>query len=286
MRFQPLPRSPRDPYANAAGQPRADVRRAGAAFLAGAAIFAAGLAWVANDKAGAMGGGQNPFSRPVEEAAPAGPSFSGSEVSLEPHKRKSTGGARGGGLAVCVRLCDGFFFPSNTAAGGDAACTSQCPDAPTALYRMSGGSDKIEDAVSANGAPYTALPVALRHRTTFDNSCTCHHGPIRTYSAMLMHDSTLRKDDFVMTPKGPVVFQGLKGSSIRRDDFVAVSQAPSLPGESRATLLAMTRNSGWDRRTAAFGLASASSLAVADDQVRRAKARSIWVDTPTDVGLK
>jgi hypothetical protein len=152
------------------------------------------------------------------------------------HKRDAT---RASGLAVCVRLCDGFFFPSATSSGGDEACAAQCPDAPTAGYTEPAGSDRIEDAVSTRGALYSALPVANRYQTTFDNTCRCHRSLTPGYSESVLHDPTLRNGDVVMTSKGLLVFQGAETRTITSADFVALSQARSLPQGLRAALVAL-----------------------------------------------
>jgi hypothetical protein len=165
---------------------------------------------------------------------------------------------RASGRAVCVRLCDGFFFPSATSSGGDEACAVQCPDAPTARYTEPVGSDRIEDAVSTHGALYTALPVANRYQTTLDNTCTCHRSPTHGYSASLLNDPTLRKGDVVMTPEGFVVFQGAKTRSITSSDFVALSQARSLPKDLRAALVDMERAGPSQRQVGAYSSPSAS----------------------------
>lgn len=143
------------------------------------------------------------------------------------------------GLAVCVRLCDGFYFPSSVASGGDESCALQCPDAPVARYTERAGSDAIDDAVSASGAPYTALPAADRYKTTFDSACTCHRAAISGVSALA--DPTLRKGDLVMTARGFLVFRGARSRSGGSANFAALSQARSLPSELRASLTAMER---------------------------------------------
>jgi hypothetical protein len=170
-------------------------------------------------------------------------------------KRKET---RANGLAVCVRLCDGYFFPSATSSGGDEACAAQCPDAPTARYTEPAGSDRIEDAVSTRGALYSALPVANRYQTTFDDTCSCRHSPISGYSASSLTDPTLRKGDLVMTPKGFLVFQGAKTRSVTSSDFVALSQAPSLSKDLRAALVAMERAGASQRQVGADSSLGAS----------------------------
>ena len=159
---------------------------------------------------------------------------------------------RAGGLAVCVRLCDGFFFPSATSAGGDEACAAQCPDAPTARYTEAVGADTIEGAVSTRGALYSALPTANRYQTTLDSTCSCHRSPVRSYSGSLLNDPTLQTGDVVMTPKGFVVFRGAKTRSIASSDFVALSQARSLPKDLRATLVDMERAGTSQRQVGAY----------------------------------
>jgi hypothetical protein len=147
-------------------------------------------------------------------------------------------GARASGLAVCVRLCDGYFFPSATSSDDDAACAVQCPDAPTARYTERGSSTGIDNAISTRGALYSALPVAHRYQNTLDSACRCHRSPIDGYSASSLNDPTLRKGDLVMTPNGFLVFQGAKTRSVRSSDFVALSQARAVPKELRAALVA------------------------------------------------
>jgi hypothetical protein len=160
------------------------------------------------------------------------------------------------GRSVCVRLCDGAFFPiapvssHNDIASNQESCSALCPDAPTALYVEPAGSDKIEDAVSTTGAPYTALPVALRYRTVEDNTCACHRTIAQKYP--LLRDRTLRKGDTVMTANGFVVFQGARQLPYARSDFVALA-ASSVPRDQRATLMEMERANALNARDLAGG---------------------------------
>ena len=153
---------------------------------------------------------------------------------------------------MCVRLCDGFYFPSVNTSGGDEGCASQCPDAPTAFYSEPSGSDRIEDAVSLRGAPYSALPVANRHQTSFDGTCTCHHSFLRSYLAELLHDPTLRDGDLVMTDKGFAVFKSDKSRAVSAANFVALSQSPNVAKNWRAELTAMERAGMWKRQSGPY----------------------------------
>jgi Protein of unknown function (DUF2865) len=87
-------------------------------------------------------------------------------------------GAYGGSQAVCVRTCDGGFFPlsfsSHSAPEEDLEnlCQAQCPNAEVKLYTRNPASP-IETALGVDGTPYRDLPNALKFEKTFDPSCTC-----------------------------------------------------------------------------------------------------------------
>jgi hypothetical protein len=86
--------------------------------------------------------------------------------------------ARAGSKAVCVRTCDGSFFPVSYSAGSSRLdelqdmCRALCPNADVTLYTYSPSAD-IESAVSITGARYMDSPTALKYRKTLDNSCSC-----------------------------------------------------------------------------------------------------------------
>lgn len=85
-------------------------------------------------------------------------------------------GSRSSGArqTVCVRSCDGFFFPlSATPRDGtaDEMCRALCPGAETAAYHMPG--EDIGRAVSSRGRAYTQLANAFRFQKTLDASCSC-----------------------------------------------------------------------------------------------------------------
>lgn len=80
--------------------------------------------------------------------------------------------------SVCVRLCDGFYYPVSYATYGarlaqDATqCQSNCA-APAELYVYRNPGQEIEHAVSLNGSAYMDLPVALRYRKEYVKGCSC-----------------------------------------------------------------------------------------------------------------
>jgi len=80
---------------------------------------------------------------------------------------------------ICVRSCDGYYFPISSNASQrrltlDAdLCRSSCPNAETALYLVPIGQD-AEMAVSVEGhTPYPTLANAFKYRRGVDPSCSC-----------------------------------------------------------------------------------------------------------------
>jgi Protein of unknown function (DUF2865) len=80
---------------------------------------------------------------------------------------------------VCVRLCDGYFFPVSYSTlpnhfDRDAdACQSQCA-APAELFYHQNPGGGMEQALShTTGQPYTSLKTAFRHRKEYVKGCSC-----------------------------------------------------------------------------------------------------------------
>lgn len=115
-------------------------------------------------------------------------------------------GPQRGTKAVCVRTCDGGFFPVSYSAGrGNTEqladlCRAQCPFAETRVYTYSPARD-IVDAVSADGEPYTSHPNALRFRRTFDKTCTCRPPDTSWAEALAGAEKLLSRDrrDVIVT---------------------------------------------------------------------------------------
>ena len=80
---------------------------------------------------------------------------------------------------LCVRLCDGFYFPvsfstlpSHFPQDADA-CQSRCA-APTELYYHPNPGGSVDQAVALKGQePYTRLKTAFRYRKEYVNGCSC-----------------------------------------------------------------------------------------------------------------
>lgn len=178
-----------------------------------------------------------------------------------------------GKRAICVRLCDGFHFPLGAVrASGDARaqasmCQNLCPGAPARLYVMPAGSEKVEDATSLDGVRYDRLPVAFRHASARDNTCSCRPAGAAADTPLmsLLDDVTMRRGDAVMTAKGVRVFRGATRWPLRQRDFVRIGET-KMSRASRAALATLDRlNARAKRAQEAARQAAASRISPRGD---------------------
>jgi hypothetical protein len=83
---------------------------------------------------------------------------------------------------VCVRLCDGYYFPINFAVTQDrlqrdsGVCTSRCgAQGRLFVHRNPGGS--VEDMEDLSGRPYRQLRTAFLYRSEYVSNCRCQPDP-------------------------------------------------------------------------------------------------------------
>jgi hypothetical protein len=91
---------------------------------------------------------------------------------------------------VCVRTCDGGYFPISFATvatrfpDDERSCKALCPATEATLFTYRNPGEDINQAVSVAGQPYTSLPNAFHFRTEFNPSCSCK-APGQTWSEAL-----------------------------------------------------------------------------------------------------
>jgi hypothetical protein len=108
---------------------------------------------------------------------------------------------------VCVRACDGFYFPISYSTvpsrfPDDArACQRLCPAAEAELYSFRNPGEDMEQAISLSGQAYTALPNAFRYRKEIVGGCSCRRPGQSWADALKNADdaSTLESGDIVVT---------------------------------------------------------------------------------------
>lgn len=112
----------------------------------------------------------------------------------------------GGGIAYCVRLCDGRYFPItyNTRNAAET-CNSFCPASPTKVFSGSA----IDHAYSPEGKRYSDIPNAFVYRAKLVTDCTCDgKSPAGLARQDVNDDDTLRQGDLVATSKGLMAYRG------------------------------------------------------------------------------
>jgi hypothetical protein len=165
--------------------------------------------------------------------------------------------AQGGSEAICVRQCDGGFFPvSYSAYRGNlqdlnSLCQAECPNAEATVYTKSLWRD-VETAVSIDGEPYMSLPNALKFQKQRVAACSCQppgvgwaqalEGAERLLAFQRHHDSILTAEEAERLsrplPIGGSSRRVANGQSTRRDTR-ALDEPPPPPQESAAAGLGL-----------------------------------------------
>jgi len=108
---------------------------------------------------------------------------------------------------VCVRTCDGYYFPISFATTPDRfqedaqVCQRECPAAQVQLYTYHNPGEEMSQAVSLDGQPYTALPTAFQYRKAMSPTCGCRR-PGESWAEALKAsgpDTTVEAGDVVVT---------------------------------------------------------------------------------------
>jgi hypothetical protein len=170
--------------------------------------------------------------------------------------------AHAGSKEVCVRTCDGYFFPigysGNGGRSGDLQemCRALCPNAQVALYSYSPSGD-INEAVGADGTHYADLPNALKYRKSVDATCSCRRRGQSWAQALADAEALLgeRKSDILVTPE-----KSEELSRVKPDPKAKTAKA----GADAAAKGAATTT---DPKNAAAAAAAAASTAPAGQDV-------------------
>ncbi|MGH6664649.1 MAG: DUF2865 domain-containing protein [Pseudolabrys sp.] len=164
----------------------------------------------------------------------------------------STPGGQMGGTfrTICVRTCDGYYFPISFSTSPDRfrddeqTCQRMCPAAEVSLYTYHNPGEEVTQAVSLNGRLYTELPTAFSYRKALNPACSCRR-PGETWAEALKvngTDDTVAPGDVVVTEQNAKRLSqprlGADGKPIRPDPRAKTQQAPDpspiaeAPGET------------------------------------------------------
>jgi hypothetical protein len=138
-------------------------------------LFGTGIAPGLPDPA--PSGGREGF-RNLDEGRPEPREYEG-----RPPPRERPSQVSGTYRTVCVRLCDGFYFPisfstSRSRFATDAArCEASCPKRSRLFIHPTGEHDEPAHMTDLQGKSYSELPNAFRSRREYVADCHCRGNP-------------------------------------------------------------------------------------------------------------
>jgi hypothetical protein len=209
-----------------------------------------------------------------------------------------------GSYAVCVRTCDGSFFPVSYSGAGSRSdsledvCRSLCPNADMALYSFPFGGT-VEEAASPTGEPYANLPNAGKFEKSFDPSCSCRRKGQSWAEALADAEARYghEKHDILVTPEKsaemarPIIdpkakpLMDSKGKPIAPNASVVagpgappaagLGATPGAPSLDTATAPVLDANGADTKLSAAAATVSREGSGIADGDVENAKSFSV-----------
>jgi hypothetical protein len=157
---------------------------------------------------------------------------------------------------ICVRTCDGYYFPISFATSperfreDEQTCQRMCPAAEVSLYTYHNPGEEVTQAVSLNGRLYTELPTAFQYRQAYSRTCSCRR-PGESWAEALKvsgPDDTIAPGDVVVTEENAKRLSqprvGADGKPIKRDSRAkesattaqTLADAPGTPDTGKRTV--------------------------------------------------
>src|SRR6266851_5532881 len=138
---------------------------------------------------------------------------------------------------VCVRTCDGAYFPISFATvparfpDDEKTCKALCPAAEATLFTYRNPGEDINQAVSINGQPYTSSPNAFRYRQEFNPSCSCKAAGQTWSDALKSIDDRAATEESAKkmsrVPAKPAPTAAKKGTTAAAPDAAPAPDAPA-----------------------------------------------------------
>jgi hypothetical protein len=162
----------------------------------------------------------------------------GGAIVSNPNNPPAAGGTY---RTVCVRTCDGYYFPISFATTSDhfrddeQACQRECPAAQTTLFTYHNPGEDMSHAVSLDGRQYTSLPTAFQYRKALSPACSCRKAGESWLQALSSNgaDTTVAPGDVVVTEQNAKRLSqpriGADGKPIKPDPRTSASAAANPP---------------------------------------------------------
>jgi len=145
---------------------------------------------------------------------------------------------------VCVRTCDGYYYPISYAttparfAEDAQTCAQTCPAAEVVLMSHRNPGEDINQAASQSGSTYTSLANAFKYRTAFNPSCGCRRqGQSWAEALGQVKDTTIEQGDIIVTPERAKALsqpRDAQGRPIRQDPKKPDPQSAAPAADSAA----------------------------------------------------
>lgn len=154
---------------------------------------------------------------------------------------------------VCVRTCDGFFFPISFATSegrfndDEQKCQRQCPASEVKLFVHRNPGEDMNQAVSTSGQPYSSLPNAFKYRQEFNAACLCKPANQSWADAMKHLDErgALGEGDIVVTDeRAKKMSQPARDGRPGQKGVVAPDQRKAADAPAQSATPAPTQTSG------------------------------------------
>jgi hypothetical protein len=176
---------------------------------------------------------------------------------------------------MCVRLCDGYYFPISFSAtrdrfGRDAkTCESSCGGQARLFVYRNPGAD-VEDMVDLRGQPYRKLNTAFLYRTEYVPACRCKPNPWDAEAQERHRMYALAAAKLKGNKQAAAELEALT-AKVNRDRSVARSAAVAVPVEApaetvqappnadRVRVANPTRSDRADDKTGRMGLGARTS---------------------------
>jgi hypothetical protein len=221
-----------------------------------------------------------------------------SHVTTQSGQSEENGGvhAHSGSYAVCVRTCDGSFFPVSYSGAGSRAdsledvCRALCPNADMALYSFPFGGT-IDEAESPSGEPYANLSNAGKFQKTFDPSCSCRRKGESWAEALADAEARYghEKHDILVTPEksaemarpiiDPKAKPGAPNASVvagpGAGPDAGASATPGAPTSDTGTAPVLDANGADTKLSAEAATVSRETSGIAGDDVESAKSFNV-----------
>jgi hypothetical protein len=160
---------------------------------------------------------------------------------------------------VCVRTCDGAYFPISFATvpgrfpDDEKTCKALCPATEASLFAYRNPGEDMTQAVSISGQPYASSPNAFRYRQEFNPSCSCKAAGQTWSEALKSIDDKAaaeQQGDIIVTeesakkmamPPKPVPPPVKKGAAVPKGAAAATAPdpAPAPPPDTPASTAAV-----------------------------------------------